>query len=409
MTMKNESKFSPAVTAIILFGVISLLGDAVYEGARSANSQYFNLLSVSATQVGLFFGIGEFIGYALRLAAGIFSDKTGRYWLFIFLGYGMLVVVPLMGFTMNWNILIILIMMERIGKALRSPSKDTIISAVAQNQVGVGFAFGLQEALDQIGALVGPLIFTIVFFITGRNELTQYQLGYKALIIPFVLLMIFLIFAYKKIEKENLIKEVHVKEYKEEQLKPTFWIYTAFTFFATLGFLNFSVIGYHLKAEGIFSDGNITLLYALAMGIDAITALLFGKIYDNMKSKTGIKTSGLLTLLVIPFLSVVLPIFTLSNSKALVIIGMIVFGIIMGVHETIMRSAIADIVPFYKRGTGYGVFNTAYGLALLGGSSLMGFLYDKDMIVTIITVAILFEIIALILYYKMNKMVKINS
>ena len=88
---------------------------------------------------------------------------------------------------------------------------------------------------------------------------------------------------------------------------------------------------------------------------------------------------------------------------------MIVFGIIMGVHETIMRSAIADIVPFYKRGTGYGVFNTAYGLALLGGSSLMGFLYDKDMIVTIITIAILFEMIALLLYYKMNKMVKINS
>ncbi len=409
MTMKTKTKFSPAVTVIILFGLISLLGDAVYEGARSANSQYFNLLKVSATQVGIVFGIGEFIGYALRLVAGIFSDKTKRYWLFIFLGYGMLVAVPLMGFTMNWNILIILILMERIGKALRNPSKDTIISAVAQNQVGVGFAFGLQEALDQIGALVGPLIFTIVFFIAESNELTQYQLGYKALIIPFMLLMIFLIFAYKKIEKENLIKEIHAKEYKEEKLQPTFWIYTFFTFFATLGFLNFSVIGYHLKAEGIFSDGNITLLYALAMGIDAITALLFGKIYDNMKLKTGIKTSGLLTLLVIPFLSVALPIFTLSNSEGLVIAGMVVFGIIMGVHETIMRSAIADIVPFYKRGTGYGVFNTAYGLALLGGSSLMGFLYDKDMTSTIIILAILFEMIALLLYYKMNKMVKINN
>ncbi|HOK62893.1 MAG TPA: MFS transporter [Soehngenia sp.] len=407
--MKTKTKFSPAVTVIILFGLISLLGDAVYEGARSANSQYFNLLKVSATQVGIVFGIGEFIGYALRLVAGIFSDKTKRYWLFIFLGYGMLVAVPLMGFTMNWNILIILILMERIGKALRNPSKDTIISAVAQNQVGVGFAFGLQEALDQIGALVGPLIFTIVFFIAESNELTQYQLGYKALIIPFMLLMIFLIFAYKKIEKENLIKEIHAKEYKEEKLQPTFWIYTFFTFFATLGFLNFSVIGYHLKAEGIFSDGNITLLYALAMGIDAITALLFGKIYDNMKLKTGIKTSGLLTLLVIPFLSVALPIFTLSNSEGLVIAGMVVFGIIMGVHETIMRSAIADIVPFYKRGTGYGVFNTAYGLALLGGSSLMGFLYDKDMTSTIIILAILFEMIALLLYYKMNKMVKINN
>lgn len=404
--MENESKFSPAVTVIILFGVISLLGDAVYEGARSANSQYFNLLKVSATQVGIVFGIGEFVGYALRLIAGIFSDKTRKYWLFIFLGYGMLVVVPLMGFTMNWNILIVLILMERIGKALRNPSKDTIVSAVAQNQVGIGFAFGLQEALDQIGALVGPLIFTLVFLIAGENELAQYQLGYKALLIPFVLLMGFLIFAYNKIKKENLIKEVHAKEYREEQLQPTFWIYTAFTFFATLGFLNFSIIGYHLKAEGIFSDGNITLLYGIAMGIDAITALLFGKIYDNLKSKTGIKTSGLLTLLAIPFLSIILPILALTDSKVLVIIGMVVFGIIMGVHETIMRSAIADIVPFYKRGTGYGVFNAAYGLALLGGSSLMGFLYDKGMTGTIIIIAIAFEMVALILYHKMNKMIK---
>ncbi|MDG2845207.1 hypothetical protein P7M70_24980, partial [Vibrio parahaemolyticus] len=107
--MEKQSKYSPAVTVIILFGVISLLGDAVYEGARSANSQYFNLLNVSATQVGIVFGIGEFIGYALRLIAGIFSDKTRRYWLFMFLGYGMLIAVPLMGFTMNWNILIVLI------------------------------------------------------------------------------------------------------------------------------------------------------------------------------------------------------------------------------------------------------------------------------------------------------------
>jgi len=170
--------------------------------------------------------------------------------------------------------------------------------------------------------------------------------------------------------------------------------------------LNFSIIGYHLKDTGIFSDGNITLLYGIAMGIDALTALLFGKIYDNLKSKTGIKTSGLLTLLAIPFLSVILPIFALTDSKVLVIIGMVVFGIIMGVHETIMRSAIADITPFNKRGTGYGVFNAAYGLALLGGSSLMGFLYDKGSISTIAFIVALFEIIALMLYYKMNKMIK---
>ena len=184
---KKNSRFTPVVTVIIIFGIISLLGDMVYEAARSANSQYFNLLNVNAAQVGLVFGIGEFLGYMLRLFSGIISDKSGKYWLFIFIGYGMLIVIPLMGLTKNWNILIVLILMERIGKSLRSPAKDTIVSGVAENQVGIGFAFGLQEALDQIGAFLGPLIFTLVFYLAGKDGISVYQLGYKVLVIPFIL------------------------------------------------------------------------------------------------------------------------------------------------------------------------------------------------------------------------------
>ena len=167
MSSKKETSFknlfTPAVTVIIIFGVISMLGDIVYESARSANSQYLNLLGFSAAKAGLVFGIGEFLGYALRLFAGVMSDKSGRHWLFMFIGYGMLISVPLMGLTMNWSLLVILMLTERIGKALRNPAKDTVLSGVAENQVGIGFAFGLQEALDQLGAFLGPLVFTAVF------------------------------------------------------------------------------------------------------------------------------------------------------------------------------------------------------------------------------------------------------
>ena len=142
------SKYTPAVQVIILFGLISMLGDMVYEAARGANSQYLNLLGIGAAQVGLVFGIGEFLGYFLRLIAGVLSDRTSKYWLFLFVGYGMLLSVPFMGATMNWPILVVLILMERIGKSLRNPAKDTMVSGVAENQVGIGFAFGLQEALD---------------------------------------------------------------------------------------------------------------------------------------------------------------------------------------------------------------------------------------------------------------------
>lgn len=406
-TSENSNKrFSPAVTVILIFGVISMLGDIVYESARSANSQYLNLLGISAAKVGLVFGIGEFLGYALRLLAGMMSDKSGKPWLFMFIGYGMLLSVPVMGLTMQWDFLVILILMERIGKALRNPAKDTVLSGVAENQVGIGFAFGLQEALDQLGAFLGPLVFTAIFYFTGKNGISEYQAGYKLLIVPFVILMMFLWFAYQKITREELLPSAQNKRYQNEKLEPVFWIYTIFTFFCTAGFINFSTIGYHLKANELMSDGKITLLYSLAMIVDAVAALIVGKAYDRLKEKTGKKTGGILVLTVIPLITLVLPFLTLSNSTILITAGIVLFGIVMGTHETIMRSAIADITPYRKRGTGYGIYNSAYGLALLAGAALMGMFYDMKSIPLILAYTVFVEIIAIAIYVKMKHAIK---
>ena len=401
---KNKKKnINFAVRAIIIFGVISLLGDMVYESARGANSQYFELIGISAAKVGLVFGIGEFLGYFLRLISGVISDKSKKPWAFMFIGYGMLFFVPLMGFTKNWNILFVLILMERIGKAIRNPSKDTVLSAISEDQVGVGFAFGLQEALDQVGAFLGPLIFTAVFYFTGKNTLAEYSLGYKFLFIPFVLLMLFLYYSYRVISNGNLLGEEYGREFKSEKLKPIFWMYMAFTFFATLGFLNFSTLGYHMKSQKILTDGIITLIYSVAMIVDALTALTVGRLYDKLKEKSGKKDGGILVLGAIPVVTLLLPFFGLTTSKSLIIVSMIIFGIIMGTHETIMRSAIADITPFDKRGTGYGVFNTGYGIALFLGATITGYLYDKNLNSVILIMTAVCEIIATIIFIKMKR------
>ena len=401
--IKKDNNVNFAVRAIIIFGIISLLGDMVYESARGANSQYFELIGISAAKVGLVFGIGEFLGYFLRLISGVISDKSKKPWAFMFIGYGMLFFVPLMGLTQNWNVLFVLILMERIGKAIRNPSKDTVLSAISENQVGVGFAFGLQEALDQVGAFLGPLIFTAVFYFTGKNTLAEYSLGYKFLFIPFVLLMLFLYYSYRVISKGNLLGEEYGREFKSEKLKPIFWMYMAFTFFATLGFLNFSTLGYHMKSQNILTDGKITLIYSVAMIVDALTALIVGRLYDKLKEKSGKKDGGILVLGAIPVVTLLLPFFGLTMSKSLIIVSMIIFGIIMGTHETIMRSAIADITPFDKRGTGYGVFNTGYGLALFLGATITGYLYDKNLNSTILIMTVVCEIIAAIIFIKMKK------
>ncbi len=382
-----------------------MLGDLVHESARSVNGQYLSLVGLSATQVGLVFGLGEFLGYALRLLSGAWLDKSKRYWLFLFIGYGVHLAIPLMGLTTSWGWLYTFILLERIGKALRSPAKDTILSAVAENQIGLGYAFGIQEALDQLGAFLGPLIFTALFYFVGSSGLEVFQLGYQLLVIPFIILMVVLALVHRKFVREELTPEVDTTQ-KPPRLQPIFWIYSAFTFFVAFGLINFSLIGYHLKTQQIVSDGMVPILYAVAMAVDALVAIFIGKGYDRLKRQLRHKTGGVLILLIVPLLTAFVPLLTLSHSVSMLWIGMVLMGVVLGAHETVMRSAIADITPFSKRGIGFGIFNTVYGLSLLLGSLLMGWLYDLEQQPIIVAMTIISEGAAVALYVVLYKRIQ---
>ena len=377
----------------------------MHESARSVNGQYLSLVGLSATQVGLVFGLGEFLGYALRLLSGAWLDKSKRYWLFLFVGYGVHLVIPLMGLTTSWGWLYTFILLERIGKALRSPAKDTILSAVAENQIGLGYAFGIQEALDQLGAFLGPLIFTALFYFVGSSGLEVFQLGYQLLVIPFIILMVVLVLVHRKFVREALTPQVDTSQ-KPPRLQPIFWIYSAFTFFVAFGLINFSLIGYHLKTQEIVSDGMVPILYAVAMAVDAFVAIFIGKGYDRLKRQLGHKTSGVLILLIVPVLTAFVPLLTLSHSVGMLWVGMALMGVVLGAHETVMRSAIADITPFSKRGIGFGIFNTIYGLSLLLGSLLMGWLYDLEQQPMIVAMTIISEGVAVALYVVLYKRIR---
>ncbi len=402
---RRKRYLSPALTIVILFGVISMLGDLVHESARSVNGQYLSLVGLTATQVGLVFGIGEFLGYALRLLFGSLLDRSGRYWLFLFIGYGVHLVIPLMGVTTAWGWLYTFILLERVGKALRSPAKDTLLSAVAEGEIGLGYAFGIQEALDQLGAFLGPLLFTALFSILDRSTIDAFQIGYRLLLIPFLLLMVVLIWVHQRFVRADLTPKVEVNA-PPVRLQPIFWIYSAFTFFAAFGLINFSIVGYHLKVKQIVPDSVIPILYAVAMAVDALVAIVIGKLYDRMKRKTGRKSAGILVLLIVPVLTAFLPILTFSHTNMFIWIGMVLMGSVLGVHETVMRSAIADITPFRKRGIGFGLFNTIYGLALLFGSLLIGRLYDLQKTSLIAIITVLSELFAIILYFVLYKRIK---
>lgn len=391
MNKKASQERTNALRFIILMGIVSLLGDVVYEGARGVTGPYLALLGASATMVGLIGGLGEFIGYALRLFSGFIADRTKAYWLFTFIGYGLLIAIPLLAFTNSWQVAALLIVLERVGKAFRSPARDTILS-YATKEVGRGFGFGLHEALDQIGAIIGPLIFSVILFAGGN-----YRTGFSVLWIPALMVIGILWIARNRLphpEKLEIEQEAGAKN--NPIFSKIFILYSLFTFFAVAGFANFPLISYHLKIKAIVSDVQIPALFALAMGVDALTALIIGKAYDRV---------GLKTLMIIPLFSVFIPFLTFSNMLVFVIIGIILWGIVLGVHETIMRAAVADLTAISRRGSAYGIFNTIYGLSWMLGGAFMGMLYEHS-VFSLILLAALFEVIAIPFFLILTKELK---
>lgn len=391
MNKKASQERTNALRFIILMGIVSLLGDVVYEGARGVTGPYLALLGASATMVGLIGGLGEFIGYALRLFSGFIADRTKAYWLFTFIGYGLLIAIPLLAFTNSWQVAVLLIVLERVGKAFRSPARDTILS-YATKEVGRGFGFGLHEALDQIGAIIGPLIFSVILFAGGN-----YRTGFSVLWIPALMVIGILRIAKNRLpHPEKLESEQEAGAKNNPIFSKIFILYSLFTFFAVAGFANFPLISYHLKIKAIVSDVQIPALFALAMGVDALTALIIGKAYDRV---------GLKTLMIIPLFSVFIPFLTFSNMLVFVIIGIILWGIVLGVHETIMRAAVADLTAISRRGSAYGIFNTIYGLSWMLGGAFMGMLYEHS-VFSLILLAALFEVIAIPFFLILTKELK---
>jgi len=225
-----------AYAAIVLLGIVSLLGDTVYEGSRGLVPDYLKFLGASAVIVGLVGGLGEFIGYAARLISGFLADTTKAYWLFIILGYGLVGVIPLLGFTGILEIAIVLVLLERLGKALRSPARDTVLSVIGKD-VGAGKAFGLHELLDQVGAVGGPLLVAALMFYSNNN----YQLTFSFLLLPFLMLLTALTYTYKRIGSQT-ITEPKTTGTKNRALEKPFYIYTLAVMVNTIGLIPVSLI-----------------------------------------------------------------------------------------------------------------------------------------------------------------------
>lgn len=353
-----------ALQLILLLGLVSALGDITYESARSVSGPYFLFLGASAGVIGFVSGLGEFLGYALRLVSGYLADRHRAYWPATFLGYGLLLCVPLLAFAGDWRLAALLLLLERVGKAVRSPARDTILS-YATGQTGRGWGFAVHEFLDQIGAVAGPLIFVAAF-----APAKSYKSGFSILWFPAVLTLIALLIARLRVPDPVRLETRSKKPDGDGgRLPRVFRFYAAFTFLSVAGFASFQVISYHWTATSLVSPTEVPILYAVAMGVDAFAALAIGKAYDRI---------GLGALAVVPFLTLPIPFLAFSQTHALVIASAVLWGVVMAAHETIMRAAIADMTTTDRRALAYGAFNTVYGAGWFVGSWALGTLYGRS-------------------------------
>jgi len=375
--------------AILLFGIVSLMGDIIYEGSRGIVPDYLKFLGASAVLVGLVSGLGEFLGYAIRILSGYLADATKSYWLFTFIGYGLIIVVPLLSLSGTWTIAIILIILERIGKAIRTPARDTLLSIIGKGSA-TGKVFGLHEFFDQVGAIIGPLTMSLAMLYTTNN----YQLSFSLMFIPYIVLMIALSYTFIRMGKTVSVEKKPGK-WLGEGLGFRFKIYAVAVFFNTFGLIPASLILY--KASVLLSATGqqwiVPILYLVIQAVDAPIAVLSGYFYD----KHGLK------ILTIPFILSIAPsiLASLQPSLPSLATASVFFGMVLGMQESIYRAAVSDLVEVNIRGSAYGVFNTAYGLGLLLGGLAFGFFTDIGFaIIMVAFYSVGLQLVALLLIKK---------
>ncbi|MFQ8697277.1 MAG: MFS transporter [Peptoniphilus harei] len=403
----KEKRFSRAMTFIILFGIVSLFSDMTHEGASSIRGAYLALLGASAGTIGFISGLGELIGYSMRYVFGKITDRTKKYWPMVIFGYILdILAVPALALVgeKGWIAAALLLVIQRMGKAIKKPAKDTIMSFAA-SQEGVGKSFGIQEMLDQIGAFLGPVfLYLVMLFKTDGTTFEIYRTAFAFLAIP-GFITILLLFITKREFPNPEAFEPEAKKEEAFVMKKSFIYYIVGISFFAFGFMDYALVIMHISKNftglggsyGTFrliSEETLPLLYAGAMLVDAVAAFIFGHIYD----KKGVRALVISTIISAPFSLFIFG----FKSEAAILFGLVLWGIGMGAQESILKAAVTSTVPKKNRATGYGIFECSFGIFWFLGSWVLGVIYSKSLPL-MIGLSIFAQVLAIPFYLRASR------
>jgi len=362
---QRVSQASPALKFVLMVGVMSFFADFTYEGSRSIIGPYLGTLGVGALGISIITGAGEFLGYGLRLFSGRGADKTGRYWPITISGYVVqMAAVPLLALAGSWQLAALLIIAERVGKATRNPPRDAMLSHAAKD-MGYGWGFGVHEALDQFGAMFGPLLVALILAVSQHD----YQLAFASLAVPAVIMLSLLMVARRLYPRPQDLS-AGPAEVTTPGLPRVFWVYLAGAALLAAGFADFPLIAFHFQQSRTMSAPLVPVFYAVAMAVSGTGSLIFGRLFD----RSGI---GILIPLTVVAAAYAPLVFLGGFWPSLA--GIALWGLGMGVNESIIPAAVAPMVSPARRASAYGLFTGAYGTAWMLGSIAIGALFDVSL------------------------------
>jgi MFS family permease len=354
-----------ALHFVLVIGVANFFADFTYEGARGVVGPFLGSLGASAAIVGFVAGLGELMGYGLRSISGYLADKSHRHWAFAFLGYAVnMFAVPALALTGRWPPAAALVVSERVGRGIRKPTVEAMLS-YAGKSIGAGWVFGLNEALDQAGATLGPLLMALVLYLHGG-----FRTGFGVLLVPALVCLAILVTARLLHPRPHELEEAAGHTLTTNLTRP-YWIYLVAGALLAAGFADFALIGFHFNKANTVPGNLIPVFYAIAMASSALASIPLGQLFD----KFGANIS-----LVAFLISAVAAPFVFLGTFLFALLGMILWGIGMSAQGSLFQAMLTGVIPPQKRSTTFGLFDTGYGIAWFISSAVMGLLYDKSIL-----------------------------
>jgi len=377
-----------ALRFVLIIGIANFFADFTYEGARGIVGPFLGSLGASAAIVGFVAGLGELMGYGLRSVSGYFADKSHRHWAFAFVGYTVnLLAVPALALATRWPLAATLVVAERTGRGIRKPTVEAMLS-YAGKSIGAGWVFGLNEALDQAGATIGPLLMALILYFNGG-----FRTGFGVLLIPALICLAILVAARLLHPRPHELEEGAGHTFATTKLTRAYWIYLGAGSLIAAGFADFALIGFHFHKANTVSANLIPVFYAVAMASSALASIPLGRLFDRFGPN--------ISLFAFPISAAAAP-FVFLGTSVPALIGMIFWGIGMAAQGSLLQAMLTGAIPPQKRSTAFGLFDTGYGIAWFLGSVVMGLLYDRS-IVAVALFSVSLQLAMLPFFFIANK------